>query len=114
MLEMHAWPVRQYAVQCTSTRIARQRRLFDAINRQKLCHEKDPDSRHGRSDAHARHCGPPRRACRGASRPYCRWNFGGLAVGALIGAAAANGPYYYVPSAVYYYGLRCYWTRAHY
>jgi hypothetical protein len=27
---------------------------------------------------------------------------GGLAVGALLGAAAANGPYYYGPGPVYY------------
>ncbi len=40
---------------------------------------------------------------------------GGLAAGALIGAAAANGPYYgpgpyyYSPAPAYYGG--CYWTR---
>lgn len=39
---------------------------------------------------------------------------GGLAVGALIGAATANGPYYYAPSPVYYYGPHCYWTHARY
>ncbi len=36
---------------------------------------------------------------------------GGLAVGALIGAAAANGPYYYAPGPAYYYRPHCYWTR---
>jgi hypothetical protein len=42
---------------------------------------------------------------------------GGLAVGALIGAAAANGGYYYAPGPYYYapgpyyYGPECYWTR---
>jgi hypothetical protein len=43
---------------------------------------------------------------------------GGLAAGALIGAAVANGPYYgygprygyYAPGPVYY-GPSCYWTR---
>jgi hypothetical protein len=44
---------------------------------------------------------------------------GGLAAGAIIGSAAANGPYYggygypgyyaYAPGPVYYGG--CYWTR---
>jgi hypothetical protein len=42
---------------------------------------------------------------------------GGLAAGAIIGAAAANGPYYgygpgyyaYAPGPAYYGG--CYWTR---
>lgn len=42
---------------------------------------------------------------------------GGLAVGALVGAAAANGPYYgYGPRYGYYgpayaYGPGCYWHR---
>jgi hypothetical protein len=36
---------------------------------------------------------------------------GGLAVGALFGAAAANGPYYYASGPAYYYGPRCYWAR---
>ena len=41
---------------------------------------------------------------------------GGLAAGALIGAAAANGPYYGYGPAYYgpgpaYYGPPCYWTR---
>jgi hypothetical protein len=42
---------------------------------------------------------------------------GGLAVGALLGAAAANGGYYYAPGPYYYapgpyyYGPECYWTR---
>ena len=41
---------------------------------------------------------------------------GGLAAGALIGAAAANGPYYapgyyYGPAPVYYGGAGCYWTH---
>ena len=43
---------------------------------------------------------------------------GGLAAGALIGAAAANGPYYgpapyyYGPAPAYYGG--CYWTSERY
>lgn len=43
--------------------------------------------------------------------------FGGLAAGALIGAAVAGGPYYaYGPGPYYapgpaYYGPGCYWTR---
>jgi hypothetical protein len=37
---------------------------------------------------------------------------GGLAVGALLGAAAANGGYYYAPRPYYYGG--CYWTRERY
>ena len=44
--------------------------------------------------------------------------FGGLAAGALLGAAIANGPYYaYSPGPYYYapgpayYGPDCYWTR---
>jgi hypothetical protein len=43
---------------------------------------------------------------------------GGLAAGALLGAAIANGPYYaYDPGPYYYapgpayYGPSCYWTR---
>ena len=37
---------------------------------------------------------------------------GGLAAGALIGAAVANGPYYaYGPGPYYAYGPGCYWTR---
>ncbi len=42
---------------------------------------------------------------------------GGLAVGALIGSAAANGPYYYgrgyyyAPRRSYYYGPDCYWEH---
>ena len=42
---------------------------------------------------------------------------GGLAAGALLGAAVANGPYYaYGPGPYYapgpaYYGPSCYWTR---
>ena len=41
---------------------------------------------------------------------------GGLAVGALIGSAAAHGPYYgpgyyYGPAPVYYGGGGCYWTQ---
>jgi hypothetical protein len=41
---------------------------------------------------------------------------GGLAVGAIIGSAAAHGPYYYGRPAYYgpgpaYYGSGCYWTR---
>lgn len=44
---------------------------------------------------------------------------GGLAAGALLGAAAANGPYYYGGGPYYYgpgpyaayYGPDCYWTR---
>lgn len=45
---------------------------------------------------------------------------GGLAVGALIGAAAANGPYYggpryyYGPPRDYYYRPRCWWERERY
>ncbi len=44
---------------------------------------------------------------------------GGLAAGALIGAAAANGPYYYGPGdyngpAPVYYGPGCYWTNERY
>jgi hypothetical protein len=39
---------------------------------------------------------------------------GGFAVGTLIGAAAANGPYYYGPGPIYYYRPNCYWTRARY
>lgn len=44
---------------------------------------------------------------------------GGLAAGALLGAAAANGPYYYGPGYYYapgpvYYGPRCYWARQRY
>ena len=40
---------------------------------------------------------------------------GGLAAGAIVGAAVANGPYYggpyaYAPGPVYY-GPRCYWTH---
>jgi hypothetical protein len=35
---------------------------------------------------------------------------GGLAAGAIIGAAAAHGPYYYGPGPVYY-GPECYWTH---
>jgi len=42
--------------------------------------------------------------------------FGGLAVGTLLGAAAASRPYYgpppaYVAPAPVYEGARCYWTR---
>lgn len=43
---------------------------------------------------------------------------GGLAAGAILGAAAANGPYYgygpgyyYAPGPVYYGGPGCYWTH---
>ena len=41
---------------------------------------------------------------------------GGLAVGAIVGSAAAHGPYYYSGPAYYgpapvYYGPHCYWTR---
>jgi hypothetical protein len=36
---------------------------------------------------------------------------GGLAVGALVGAAAANGPYYYGPGPYAYYGGGCGWRR---
>jgi hypothetical protein len=41
---------------------------------------------------------------------------GGLAVGALVGAAAANGPYYgygpgYAAGPAYYGYGGCYWTR---
>jgi hypothetical protein len=43
---------------------------------------------------------------------------GGLALGALAGAAIANGGYYggyyYAPGPAYYYGPRCYWTRERY
>jgi hypothetical protein len=46
---------------------------------------------------------------------------GGLALGALAGAAIAGGgfyyapaPYYYAPGPVYYYGPRCYWARERY
>jgi hypothetical protein len=45
---------------------------------------------------------------------------GGLAAGALIGAAVANGPYYYGPGPYYYapgpvyYGPPCYWVRERY
>ncbi|HVV62529.1 MAG TPA: hypothetical protein VHD14_12305 [Pseudolabrys sp.] len=40
---------------------------------------------------------------------------GGLAAGAIIGSAAAHGPYYYGPGYYYgpapvYYGPGCYWT----
>jgi hypothetical protein len=42
---------------------------------------------------------------------------GGLAAGALLGAAIANGPYYgpyaYAPGP-YYYGPDCYWTHERY
>jgi hypothetical protein len=46
---------------------------------------------------------------------------GGLAAGAIIGSAVANGPYYgyYGPGPYYYgpgpvyYGPECYWTRQH-
>jgi hypothetical protein len=39
--------------------------------------------------------------------------FGGLAAGALLGAAVANGPYYGYGPGPYaaYYGPDCYWTR---
>lgn len=42
--------------------------------------------------------------------------FGGLAAGALIGAAIANGPYYYGPRRHYrrYYGPDCWWERERY
>lgn len=42
---------------------------------------------------------------------------GGLAAGAILGAAAANGPYYhgpgyyYGPGPAYYGGPGCYWTH---
>jgi hypothetical protein len=46
---------------------------------------------------------------------------GGLAVGALLGAAAANGPYYYppgpyyyAPGPVYYYRPHCHWRHERY
>jgi hypothetical protein len=47
---------------------------------------------------------------------------GGLALGALAGAAIANGGYYYAPGPAYYYapgpgyyyGPRCYWTHQRY
>jgi hypothetical protein len=40
---------------------------------------------------------------------------GGLVLGALAGAAIANGGFYYAPApAYYYYGPRCYWTRERY
>ncbi len=35
---------------------------------------------------------------------------GGLAAGAILGAAVANGPYY-GPGPVYYRGAGCYWTH---
>jgi hypothetical protein len=38
---------------------------------------------------------------------------GGLAFGALLGAAASNGGYYYAP-APYYAAPRCYWERQRY
>lgn len=45
--------------------------------------------------------------------------FGGLAAGALIGAAIANGPYYgaghyYGPPRRYYYRQHCWWERERY
>jgi hypothetical protein len=41
---------------------------------------------------------------------------GGIAAGALVGAAVANGPYYYGPGPYYgpapvYYGPRCWFER---
>ena len=41
---------------------------------------------------------------------------GGLAAGALVGAAVAGGPYYYGPGPYYgpapvYYGPHCWWER---
>ena len=39
---------------------------------------------------------------------------GGMALGALAGAAIANGGYYYAPAPAYYYGPRCFWTRERY
>lgn len=45
---------------------------------------------------------------------------GGLAVGALLGAAAANGPYYYghryyyAPRRRYYYRPHCWWSHERY
>ena len=39
---------------------------------------------------------------------------GGLALGALAGAAIANGGYYYAPGPAYYYGPRCFWTSERY
>jgi hypothetical protein len=42
---------------------------------------------------------------------------GGLALGALAGAAIANGGYYggyYAPGPAYYYGPRCYWSHERY
>jgi hypothetical protein len=41
---------------------------------------------------------------------------GGLAAGALVGAAVAGGPYYYGPGPYYgpapvYYGPQCWWER---
>lgn len=42
---------------------------------------------------------------------------GGLAAGALLGAAVAHGPYYYGPPGYYYgpgpvyYGPHCWWQR---
>jgi hypothetical protein len=46
---------------------------------------------------------------------------GGLVLGALAGAAIANGgyyygpgPYYYAPGPVYYGPRRCYWSRNRY
>jgi MFS family permease len=39
---------------------------------------------------------------------------GGFAAGALLGAAAANGPYYYAPGPAYYYGPRCHWAHERY
>jgi hypothetical protein len=46
--------------------------------------------------------------------------FGGLAAGALVGAAIAGGPryygssYYYGPPRRHYYRQRCWWTRERY
>ena len=43
---------------------------------------------------------------------------GGLAAGALVGAAVANGPYYgpgyYGPPGPYYYRPHCWWSRERY
>jgi hypothetical protein len=39
---------------------------------------------------------------------------GGLALGALLGAAAANNGYYYAPGPTYYYRPHCWWTSRRY
>lgn len=56
---------------------------------------------------------PPKAEARGGA--IAAGIIGGLAVGAIIGSAAAHGPYYrpygYYGPAPVYYGPRCYWTR---